>query len=214
MILFVVNLFAQKNDISIDLEIVSINVKSLNLDSIGTEKSICQIAFEFIVYNNTKKSMLFGSNTKIYYQNKLNNSKYGTIGSFVMINNKDTITLYTDYGALVPRPYNLSFTCWGSIEDIACSETHSAFVQFIEKWNNIDGNISKIYNYLNNCHFAYIPIDSDYKHRITDFKDQSILNNIVYPRATIKIRKQFPFKIIISDFQNNYYVFPFESVND
>lgn len=214
MILFVASLFAQKNDISIDLELVSINVKSLNLDSLELGKTLCRISFEFIVYNNTQKNMLFGSNTRNCYRNKWSNTQYGTIGSFVMVNNEDTITLYTDYGALVPRPHNSSFTCWGTIEDIVGSKTHSAFVQFLKKWDNNEGNIAKIYSYLNNSHFVYIPIDSDYKRRINDFQDQSILDNTVYPRTAIEIRKQYPFKILISDSQDNYYVFPFESVKD
>lgn len=217
MILFEVSLFAQDKDISIELELVNVCIRSSEPNHLGLEKGDTipyRITFEFIVYNNTQKSMLFGSNTKSYYRNEWTRSECGIIGSFLMINDKDTIALYTDYGSLVPRPHGSSFTCWGSIDDIEDSEIHPAFAPFLKKWSNTKGVVDKIYNYLNSSRFVYVPIDSDYERRINTFDNLSISNDIVHPRNNIEVRKQFPFIIIISESDDKYFVFPPQSTDD
>ena len=95
ILLLLTNVYAQENEISIDLELVSVWESEYQPSPQGLIKGDTLpeiINFEFIVYNHTDKALMFGSNSHLYYHPDWNNSEYGEIGRFLMINGADTIS--------------------------------------------------------------------------------------------------------------------------
>ena len=87
ILLLLTNVYAQENEISIDLELVSVWESEYQPSPQGLIKGDTLpeiINFEFIVYNHTDKALMFGSNSHLYYHPDWNNSEYGEIGRFLM----------------------------------------------------------------------------------------------------------------------------------
>lgn len=212
LILLLMDMHAQKSEISMGLEILSIVQSDFHPKSLRKVKGDTipiKINFEFFVFNHTNKPLLFGSNTRHSYNKNWDNSNYGEIGQFLMINGTDTIALYTDYGALVPGTAKDTVAYWASIEGVEDSKKHPVFVPFLQHWGNSGKDwVKQLYNYLKNCHFVYRPILSDYQRRLDEFEDKSIIDSIVYPREIIEIKKSDPFIICICDFGGDYYLYP------
>lgn len=218
LMFFLMNTFAQKKELSIELELVNIlrsDFHPRSLKKIKNDTIPIRMLFEFLVYNRTNKPLLFGSNTRHYYRKKWDNSNYGEIGRFLMINDLDTIALFTYYGSLIPNNRNDTVAFWGSIEGVEDSQTHPVFVPFLRHWGNLGKNwVKELYEYLKACHFIYVPIQADYQRRLDEFEDKSMIDSIVYPRDIIEIKKKEPFDIIISDSYEEYYIYPPISKNE
>ena len=204
--------YAQKSEISINLELLTVvqsDYRPLALRKVKGDTIPVRMIFFFRVINHTNKPILFGSNTRHYYQKKWDNSKYGIIGEFLMINRTDTIALYTEHGALIPNNLQDSITYWATMECIQDSKKYPVFVPFFRYWGNSGKDwIAKLYNYLKESHFIYLPISSDYQRRLDKFEDKATLDSITYPREIIDIKKREPFSICISEeFKEDYYYF-------
>lgn len=215
VILFLLtDVYAQENEISIDLELVSVWESEYQPSPQGLIKGDTLpeiINFEFIVYNHTDKALMFSSNSHLYYHPDWNNSEYGEIGRFLMINGVDTISLYTKMSGFGANTLYDNEVIWGSIESFHDLETHPVFRPFLNRWNYVGRNRGKeLYNYLKDCQFIYVPIQSDYQRRLDEFEDNSMINQITYPRDTIKIKKKDPFEIIVNfgDSEEEYYIYP------
>ncbi|MDE6821133.1 hypothetical protein [Bacteroides acidifaciens] len=211
-IMLLMHTYAQKSEISIGLEILTVvqsDFRPLALHKVKGDTIPVRVSFEFFVMNHTDKPLLFGSNTRHYYKRNWDNSSYGEIGRFLMINGTDSIALYTDYGSLVLSTPKDTVAYWASIESVEDSKIHPVFVPFLRHWGNSGKDwIGKLYNYFKDSRFVYIPILSDYRRRLGEFEDKSIIESIVYPREVIEIKKREPFFICISDFEGNYYFYP------
>ena len=212
ILLLLTNVYAQENEISIDLELVSVWESEYQPSPQGLIKGDTLpeiINFEFIVYNHTDKALMFGSNSHLYYHPDWNNSEYGEIGRFLMINGADTISLYTKMSGLGANTLYDNEVIWGSIESFHDLETHPVFRPFFNRWNYVGKDRGKeLYNYLKDCQFLYVPIPADYQRRLDKFEDKSMINQITYPRDTIQIKKKDPFEIIVSDSEEEYYIYP------
>lgn len=211
-IFLLTDIYAQKNELSIELELVNISRSDFHprsLKSIKNDTIPIRMTFEFLVYNKTNKLLLFGSNTQHYYRKKWDDSNYGEIGRFLMINKTDTIALFTYYGSLIPNNLRDTVAFWGSIEGVEDSRTHPVFIPFLSHWGNMGKEwINELYKYLKACRFVYVPIQADYQRRLDEFEDKSMIDSIVYPRDIIEIKKKDPFDIIISDSEEEYYIYP------
>ena len=203
------NTYAQKSEISMGLEILTIVQSDFHPKSLGKVKGDTipiKISFEFFVFNHTKKTLLFGTNTRHSYRKNWDNSNYGEIGQFLMINDTDTIALYTDYGSFVLGAAKDTVAYWASIEGVEDSGTHPVFVPFLRHWGNSGKDwVKQLYNYFKNCRFVYRPILSDHHRRLNEFEDKSIIDSIVYPRKIIEIKKKDPFIVHICDFYGDCY---------
>ena len=95
------------------------------------------------------------------------------------------------------------------MECIQDSKKYPVFVPFFRYWGNSGKDwIAKLYNYLKESHFIYLPISSDYQRRLDKFEDKATLDSITYPREIIEIKKREPFSICISEeFKEDYYYF-------
>ena len=97
-IIFVLNGYAQINELSIELEIVSISKGDYHpspQELVKGDTFPKRIDFEFIVYNNSNKMLMIGSNTRCYYHFDGKDTNCEEIGRFLMINGMDTCLLYT-----------------------------------------------------------------------------------------------------------------------
>ena len=89
------------------------------------------------------------------------------------------------------------------------SEDHPVFRPFLHHWSSVGKDwVRQLYNYLKECRFVYVPIQADYQRRLDEFEDKSMIDSIVYPRDIIEIKKKDPFDIIISDSEEEYYIYP------
>ena len=127
-----------------------------------------------------------------------------------MINGADTISLYTKMSGLGANTLYDNEVIWGSIESFHDLETHPVFRPFFNRWNYVRERSRQraFYNYLKDCQFLYVPIPADYQRRLDKFEDKSMINQITYPRDTIQIKKKNPFEIIVSDSEEEYYIYP------
>ena len=217
---FVVNGYAQRyihpiNELSIELEIVSVSKGDYPPSPQGVLKGDTlpeRIDFEFIVYNNSNKILIIGSNTRCYYYPK-SYADYGQIGRFLMINGVDTIPLYTDMYYLHPNPHRSTTAIWGIIESSYFSH-YPIFSSFMNRWADMakrgENCIKGIYDYLKASRFVYVPIQADYQRRLDKFEDKSLIDCIIYPRKAIEVKKVEPFIIAVgySEEHDCEYIYP------
>lgn len=210
--LFLMNTYAQKKELSIELELVNISRSNIHPSPLGGiigDTVPESITFEFLLYNHTHKPLLFGTNTKAYYRPTWNSSEYGEIGRILMVNSTDTISLFTYYGSLIPFNMRDTIAYWATIEAVEDSEDHPVFTPFLSHWGSKGKDwVKELYEYLKACHFIYVPIQADYQRRLDEFEDKSMIDSIVYPRDIIEIKKKEPFDIIISDSDEEYFFYP------
>lgn len=222
-IIIVVNGYAQVeafqiNELLIELEIVSVSEDDYHPDShllLRGDTFPTQIKFEFIVYNNSNKILMIGSNTRYHFKPSTieNDNGYGEIGRFLMVHGVDTIPLYTDQSYLDPNPSSSSTAIWATIEDIYDSKEHPIFTSFLNRWADMakrgENYIQGLYDYLKASRFVYVPIQADYQKRLDKFKNKSLVDCIIYPRKAIEVKKREPFFIIVgySD-EKDFYVYP------
>ena len=194
IILFIMSSHAQVKELSMELELLNVSRSNIHPSPQGGiigDTVPVSLTFEFLMYNHTHKPVLFGSNTKHYYRPAWDSSDYGEIGRFLMINKSDTIAY------------------WATIEGVEDSEDHPVFRPFLHHWSSVGKDwVRQLYNYLKECRFVYVPIQADYQRRLDEFEDKSMIDSIVYPRDIIEIKKKDPFDIIISDSEEEYYIYP------
>lgn len=190
VVAFVVNGYAQRyfhpiNELSIELEIVSISKGDYPPSSQGLLRGDTlpeKINFEFIVYNNSNKILMIGSNTCCYYDPE-SDADYGQIGRFLMINGVDTIPLYTDRYYLHPDPHTGVTVIWGIIESSYFSH-FPIFSSFMNRWADMakrgENCIKGIYDYLKASRFVCVPIQADYQRRLDKFEDKSLIDCIIH----------------------------------
>lgn len=222
-IIFIVNGYAQEdafqiNELLIELEIISISEDDYHPDSpllLKGDTFPTQIKFEFIVYNNSNKILMIGSNTRYHFKPYTIDSDidYREIGRFLMIHGVDTIPLYTDQPYLYPDPYYSSTAIWATIESIYDSKEHPIFTSFLNRWADMakrgENYIQGLYDYLKASRFVYVPIQADYQKRLDKFKDKSLVDCIIYPRKAIEVKKREPFFIIVGySEEKDFYVYP------
>lgn len=134
---------------------------------------------------------------------------FAPYADFLMINKSDTIALFTYYGSLIPNNRKDTIAYWATIEGVEDSEDHPVFRPFLHHWSSVGKDwVRQLYNYLKECRFVYVPIQADYQRRLDEFEDKSMIDSIVYPRDIIEIKKKDPFDIIISDSEEEYYIYP------
>lgn len=213
-ILFALKGYAQKNELSIELEIVSVSKGDYRPSPQGLidcDTFPKRIDFEFIVYNSSNKILMIGSNTRFYYDSEGNGTGYGEIGRFLMINRTDTIPLYTDRYHLVLDPHSSTRAIWGIIERSKDSKICPVFAPFLNRWTDKGKNcIKELYEYLNASRFVYIPILADYQRRLDEIKDKSLIDCIIYPCNAVEVKKKEPFFFIVGySEENDYdYIYP------
>ncbi len=197
-----INIYAQRGDITIRLEFAlffeSFSYTSCG-DVSGQDTVPDALNFPFLIENHTKKKMLFGSNTHNYYRNSeslyYKDSNYGVIGRFLMINGSDTIPLFTDQ-------YNIKPWCsdeimiWGQIPYSLNDNRTYIFNDLLCRFAHFKNNHKeRIYNYLNEARFVYIPIISDYELRMSECENDSIRSTFIYPMTPIEVTKKDPFTV-------------------
>lgn len=216
--IFLFNGYAQINELSIELEIVSVSkgdYRPSSQELIEGDTFPKRIVFEFIVYNNSNKILMIGSNTRYSYEPNEQETSYGEIGRFLMINGVDTIPLYTDAYYLYPSLHYSTRAIWGIIESSKDSKTHSVFTSFLNRWAGMDKcSIKGLYDYLKASRFVYVPILADYQKRLDEIRNKSIINSIIYPLNAIEVKKKRPFVIIVgfSEESEYDYIYPLEVI--
>ncbi|MCS3198515.1 hypothetical protein [Bacteroides thetaiotaomicron] len=212
IVLFIMSSHAQVKELSMELELLNVSRSNIHPSPQGGiigDTVPVSLTFEFLMYNHTHKPVLFGSNTKHYYRPAWDSSDYGEIGRFLMINKSDTIALFTYYGSLIPNNRRDTIAYWATIEGVEDSEDYPVFRPFLHHWSSVGKDwVRQLYNYLKECRFVYVPIQADYQRRLDEFADKSMIDSIVYPRDIIEIKKKDPFDIIISDSEEEYYIYP------
>ncbi len=215
-IIFVLNGYAQINELSIELEIVSISKGDYHpspQELVKGDTFPKRIDFEFIVYNNSNKMLMIGSNTRCYYHFDGKDTNCEEIGRFLMINGMDTIPLYTDRYYLHPNPHSGVKAIWGIIESSKDSKTCPIFTPFLRRWTNVgNDNIKELYNYLKFSRFVYVPILADYQRALNKINNKSIIDCIIYPRNTLEVKKKEPFSVFVgySEEKDHDYIYPSE----
>lgn len=196
---FCENAYGQKNKFSITAEIISVErnafPKSKCKNIPPNDTMPIRINIEFIVKNETRKKMLFSSNTKNYYRNQeylyYSDSNYGIIGRFLMINKCDTIVLFTDKYNLVPTSQD-DIVIWGTVDYF---EKDSTFNDLLCRFTQSGQNYKEeIYSYLKECQFIYIPVVSDYERKLAELDDKET-KGIVFPQKIIAVKKKAPFLV-------------------
>lgn len=196
------NAYGQKDYVSITAEIISVErstVRKPKCEKIPPQDTIPRrINIEFIVKNETRKKVLFGSNTKNYYRNEeylyYSDSNYGVIGRFLMINRCDTIVLFTDRFNFydLDTDEHKEIAIWGTVDyfekDSTFNDLLCRFAQFGENYKE------KIYSYLKECKFIYVPVISDYERKLAEMDDKE-KEEVTFPQKTISVKKKNPFLV-------------------
>lgn len=194
--------YAQKGDITIRLQFASVDeyYPFSSCENISKGDTVpYRFSAPFLIENNTKKEMLFGSNTRNYYLEledmHYKDSNYGVIGRFLMIHGTDTIPLYTD-------KYNIHTTerddlmLWGQVVRFLRNSRSSIFEDLLCRIGSFKTNHKEqIYNFINEARFVYVPVLSDYERRMSECKNDSVRNTIIYPKEPIEVIKDEPFNV-------------------
>lgn len=202
-ILIVVLLFntdlarAQENDLTIEIDIISIasGYYRLPCDTLGTQYNPLAITFFYTITNNSDKPMfILGSDTEGYYRNCDIFTKDGTIGKFYLINNQDSIFLFS-------RGYHRS-PVWDkpvqhSIEISALDYNHPTMIDFLCKFVRPDESVARkaIFDYLKTSRLVYVPIIEDYEKVLSKYYPDR-RDDIAYPKHPIEIPFPNPFVIL------------------
>lgn len=211
------NIFAQSEDITIRLEFASVSEYFFNslCKGISVKDTIPhKLSFPFLIENHSNKKMLFGSNTRNYYRKSeslyYKDYNYGVIGRFLMINGTDTIPLFTDKYNIKPG-FKEDIQIWGEVFLGLKNKRMSIFNDLLCRFAHFKVNQKeRIYNYLNEARFVYVPVISDYELRMSECENDSIRNMFIYPQKPIEVIKNDPFTVffIWNDDQENVETYP------
>jgi len=198
---------SQQCQIDISVELVSVYFnEEYNPDSTCMPKSI---NFEFTVSNQSSKELLFGSHTIHYYRDQEHfyyQNNDGRLGDFIMINDTDSILLFTREGSVVSIPAGEEIVCWGTIDDMESLNQYNILKASLQKKDLKEKDCRKaIYEYIKKSNLIYIPYIKDYKYAIKNHKTlKNKKHQVVYPKHQIKIKPMKPLKIIFFTDENTY----------
>ncbi len=208
LLIFATRTYAQNSKISIYPEFISIcigKVEKINsCNSIISGDSI-PISINFILNIDNlsnKKYMSFGTNSYNRYYGIISeiglNDTPKEMGYFILINDKDTITLFSQHKTLLPIK-DRSFQIVCSIEDVysfnQTPQIKSFFCKLLARPKEYK---SFLYNYIKESNILYIPILKDYQNTLNEkYSDKK--DCTVYPDTIINVDFIKPLSLIISD---------------